>query len=122
MDALLQDFKNAIQKLEEILVAEKNDITRDSAIKRFEICFDLAWKTIKVRARTEGVECYSPRECIKTAFQLKIIDHDERWLSMIEDRNKTTHLYSSDTAEDVYQNLTGYLALYQKLFAALSPK
>lgn len=29
----------------------------DSAIKRFEICFDLAWKSIKYSAKKQGTEC-----------------------------------------------------------------
>jgi len=115
LNPIREDFQNALARFEEILGFEKNDIYRDSAIKRFEICFDLAWKTVKDRARREGLECYSPRECFKTGFQLKLIEHDEGWLKMIDDRNRTAHMYNKEIADDVYQNLPTYLELFRLL-------
>lgn len=115
----LEDFQKAIKKLEEVLGLKKTEITRDSAIKRFELCFDLAWTSIKAYAKNQGVECYSPRECFKTAFQLKLIDYQEGWLKMIDDRNLTTHLYNEKYAEEVYSRLGNYLELFKKLGARL---
>ena len=66
---ITKDFKKTIQNLKEVMNLEKTDVTRDSAIKRFEICFDLAWKAIKIYVKEQGIECYSPRACVKTAFQ-----------------------------------------------------
>lgn len=45
------DFKKAVEKLAEVLKIRETAITRDSAIKRFELCFDLAWKSIKDYAK-----------------------------------------------------------------------
>ena len=42
----LEDFKKAVERLEEVLKLEKTDITRDSAIKRFEIAVDTGWKAL----------------------------------------------------------------------------
>jgi len=119
---LFEDFKKAIVRLEEVLNLEENQINRDSAIKRFELCFDLAWKSIKEFAREQGVECYSPRACFKIAFQLKLIDYDEKWLKMLEDRNLSTHLYSQELADKVYSRLSGYLELFKKLSTNLNEK
>ncbi len=113
---MLGDFKKAIENLEEVLILAKTDIIRDSAIKRFEICYDLAWKAIKNRAKDEGMECFSPRSCVKMAFQLKLIDYDEKWLKMIDDRNLTAHLYKKEYAEQVYSRLKDYLELFKKLY------
>lgn len=41
-ESLIEDFGNALKRFEEILREEKTDIVRDSAIKRFEIVFDLS--------------------------------------------------------------------------------
>lgn len=112
---IFKDFKKAILKLEEVLKLKKTEITRDSAIKRFEICFDLAWKSIKLRAKDEGIECYSPRSCFKTAFELKLIDYDKKWLEMINDRNLTTHLYKEQYANEVYSRIGKYADLFKKL-------
>ena len=107
-DPLLEDFKKAVLKLEEVLNLEKTEVIRDSAIKRFELCFDLAWKCIKSYARKEGVECFSPRSCLKTAFQLKLIKYDDVWLRMLDDCNLTVHIYKEKYAEEVYSILQKY--------------
>lgn len=118
-DSIFQDFGKAINRLEEVLNLPKNDVNRDSAIKRFEICFDLAWKSIKNYARVQGLECYSPRECLKIAFQLKLVDHQPDWLTIIDDRNLTVHLYSEKYAEEVYSRLNQHLKLFQELLFKL---
>jgi nucleotidyltransferase substrate binding protein (TIGR01987 family) len=76
LNKVLEDFRKAVKRLEKVLKFKKTEITRDSAIKRFELCFDLAWKSIKNFAKENGVECYSPRECLKAAFQLRLIEDD----------------------------------------------
>jgi len=117
---ILEDFRRTISRLEEALSLEKTDIVRDSAIKRFEMCFDLAWKNIQIYARNEGVECHSPRGCLKSAFQLNLIDYDERWLEMLEDRNLTVHMYKERYAEEVFARLPKHLDLFKSLAQRLS--
>ena len=116
---ILKDFQKTIERLGEVLKIEETEITRDSAIKRFELCFDLAWKSVKNFARENGMECYSPKECFKVAFQLKLIGHDEEWLEMIKDRNLTTHLYKEEQAEKIYQKLLEYLEMFKNLLEEL---
>ena len=60
MNEVLKDFNQAISALREVLGVEKTKITRDSALLRFQLCFELAWKVIKLHARREGLECFSP--------------------------------------------------------------
>jgi hypothetical protein len=43
----VKEFEKCLTKFEEVLNIEKNDIVRDSAIKRFELCFELSWKVLK---------------------------------------------------------------------------
>ena len=47
-ESLLEDFLHIVERLEEILREQKIDIVRDSAIKRFELAFDLSWKTLSI--------------------------------------------------------------------------
>jgi len=112
---LLEDFKKTIARLEEAISLKKTEIVRDCAIKRFELCFDLAWKCIKSYAREEGIECNSPRSCLKVAFQLNLISHDENWLKMLDDRNLTVHIYKEKYAEQVYSQLSLYAGLLKEL-------
>lgn len=122
MNEIIKDFERAVQKLEEVLSLERNEIIRDSAIKRFELCFDLAWKSIKNFAKMEGLECYSPRECFKIAFQLKLIEYDEKWLEMIGDRNLTVHVYKEEIAEAVYEKLPEYLKMFKNFLRRLKKR
>lgn len=122
MDEILKDFNQVIAALKEVLSVEKTKITRDSALLRFQLCFELAWKAIKVYARAEGTECFSPKSCFQTAFQLGLVDYDEDWLKMIEDRNLVVHLYGEEMADEIYEHLSNYLSLFEKLSAKLGPK
>ncbi|MFH0923149.1 MAG: HI0074 family nucleotidyltransferase substrate-binding subunit [Candidatus Falkowbacteria bacterium] len=119
LNKILKDFNKAIDNLEEVLDLEKDNVTRDSAIKRFELCFDLAWKSIKNYAKIQGIECYSPRGCFKEAYMLKLIEYSEKWMKIVDDRNLCAHLYSEDYADNVYQALDEYVEMFKKLLEKL---
>ena len=53
LEILKGPFKKAVMRLEEILKLPKNDVIRDSAVKRFEFSFDLGWKLMRVYLREE---------------------------------------------------------------------
>lgn len=116
---IFKDFKKAIARLNEVLVLPKSTIVRDSAIKRFELCFDLAWKVIKIYAKEQGFACNSPRTAFELAFKLKWIDHDVAWVGMIGDRNNSVHLYKERFADYLYAKLPHYLELYKGLYERL---
>ena len=119
LNKTIEDFSKMINNLEQSLKQEENEFMRDSAIKRFELCFDLAWKSIKNYAKKQGVECYSPRQCFKEAYQLKLIDYDNQWIKMIDDRNLSTHLYNEDCADGIYDKLGDYLKMFKQLLKKL---
>jgi len=119
---ILKDFQKAIEKLEKVLKLKKTEINRDSAIKRFELCFDLAWKSMKELAKKEGIECYSPRECLRTSFQLKIIDPNKKWFEMLDNRNLTVHLYKEEMADRIYLKLPVYLEILKDLLNKIKQK
>ena len=92
---------------------------RDAAIKRFEFTFEMAWKAIQAQARREALDCLSPRDCFRTAFRLGLVENDERWMRMVEDRNRTSHAYNEKTAQEVYGALSAYSNLFRDLLARL---
>ena len=112
---ILNSFKKSLQRLEEILKAEKTVANRDSAIKRFEFTVELAWKSIQKFLRGEEIICRSPKECLKEAFKFGLVEDDPKWIEMLEDRNLTAHTYNEKTAEDVYNRLHGYLGILNAL-------
>lgn len=115
----IEDLQKATRRLAEVLKMPKTKVNRDSAIKRFELCFDLAWKAIKFYAREHGKECFSPRACFKEAYQLGLIEYEKDWLEILKDRNLTAHLYKESMADQVYSRLSDYLEMFKKLIQSL---
>ena len=81
-----QALASALARLREVLAQPENDVSRDAAIQRFEFCFELAWKAIQERARDEGMDCQSPKSCLKLAFKNSWILDEPAWLAMLVDR------------------------------------
>ena len=118
--SLLKDFDKAVARLDEILQMKKNDVVRDSAIKRFEIVFDLGWKTLKACLEERyNAPCASPRACFREAFSQGLIPHDEFWIDVTSFRNYTVHTYKETLAEKVYAGLPKALEYFQKLLDIL---
>jgi len=116
----LKDFKKAVANLRYALRQKKTEIVRDSAIKRFEIGFDLAWKSIQAYARREGLDCQSPRACLKVAFKLGLINYERKWLKILADRNLAVHTYKEKFAEKLFKRLPDYADLLDRLAVKLS--
>jgi len=112
---VLNSFSESIERLSEILDVPKTVASRDSAIKRFELTFELAWKTAKEHLKDRGILCRSPKDCLMQAFGLGLIKDNPLWLKMLEDRNLSVHTYNEKLADDIYGRLKDYLALFAEL-------
>lgn len=117
--ALFQQFQEAVRRFEDVLKEPKTEFIRDSAIKRFELAFDLSWKTIKAFLEEEGLLCTSPLDCFREAFRQGLLRGHDSWAELVRTRNKTVHTYSAALAEEVYQALPGALAAFQELLTTL---
>lgn len=73
---------------------------RSGVIQAFEFTYEVAWKTFKKAAEYEGKEASSPRDSLKQAYILNIIENDEEqeWINMLKHRNITSHTYKEDLA------------------------
>ena len=118
----LNSFGQSLERLSEISTAPATVANRDSAIKRFELTFELAWKCLKDFLGGKGIVCRSPRDCFEQGFSLGLIADDPSWLKMLEDRNLSVHTYNEKLAEDIYGRLKDYLRLFTSLRAALKTK
>ena len=109
--AISQQFERAVFRLEEVLGLKKDEFMRDSAIKRFEMTFDLSWKTVKAYLEeSKGVPCASPKGCFREAYRQGLLDYDEFWLELMDLRNQALHIYQEELAEQIYQKLPKALA------------
>lgn len=106
----LENFANAVERLKEGILKfnKENDLLRDGLIQRFEFTFELAWKTLKVCFEDEGlIGINSPKAVLREAFSAGLIDNEELWLSMLNDRNSSSHIYSETRAVEICSNIIG---------------
>ena len=121
LDVLRKQYKKAVKRFDEILAEDKNDIVRDSAIKRFEFTFDLSWKIIKAFLEEEkGIKCLSPKECFQQAYAQSLIDYDDFWLKMTDWRNEVVHTYGESFADAFYERLKETLNRFKVLEKSIS--
>jgi len=121
LETQIDQLSKIVERLREVLKQDKNEYMRDSAIKRFELSFDLAWKSIKVfLEERSGIICKSPKSCFREAYKQGLIDYDEFWLKMTDMRNATAHIYQEEIADDIYKNLPEILKYFEKLLEKLS--
>jgi len=98
-------LEKAYQTLEEGLKNADSDLEKDGVIQRFEYTFELLWKTIKIFLFDYGIICKSPKECMKSAFKFGIVENEEAFLDMLEDRNRMSHIYSHEDSIEIFKNI-----------------
>ena len=92
-------------------------------VQAYEMCFELAWKTMKDYLEYNGTEAENPRSVIKEAFAQKIISDGQLWIEMMETRNKTSHTYKEEFAKQTAESiLDNYIPLFDKLQNTLEQK
>ncbi len=113
----LKTLDLALNTLEEILQKPFSLIVRDATIQRFGYTFELAWKLFRKAALIEGIDVGSPRQAIRAMHDVGLLNDIDMWFEMLNDRNRTSHTYSSITAEQVFESARN---LPSKLRAAMS--
>ena len=106
-------------KLLERTIAIKNlsEAEKGGVIQFYEVCFELAWKTMKDYLENEGYEVKSPRGVIKQAFQMGLIEEGELWIAALEDRNLTSHIYDEMLINQIVEKIQGTnFVLLKKLY------
>ncbi len=116
----LRSFQSAIDRLDASLAQPKTEWTRDSAIQRFEVTFELAWKAVAAAAQAQGVDARSPREAFRRACALGWIGEEDVWLCMLDDRSRTTHTYHEAIAEEIFERLQAYANVLRTLGETLA--
>jgi len=116
----LENFGKALKQLREfVAMPVMNDRDRAGIIQAFEFTFEQCWKTFQKIAAEEGIAAASPRQSLLAAVQLQLIGatDEETWLGMLQDRNRTSHLYEDSVAREIAHNVVErYLPLFVAAF------
>ena len=103
------NFSRACALLSEISDYELEStlpIIREGFIQRFEIAFDLAWKTLKDYMTFLGHDLQpSPRPVLKEAFAVNIIKDGQTFIEMLDARNLMSHKYDEETFNTIFKQI-----------------
>jgi len=97
-----QNFDRAVALLREPIerdVTTLSDLEKEGTIQRFELAFELAWKTLKDYLEHEGrtIAPITPRSVIKEAFAARVVRDGQVWIDMLDQRNLLSHTYDAAT-------------------------
>ena len=121
----LQNFGKAFNHLKSAIQINNPDIVQKAGIIQFfEMSFELAWNTMKDYLQDQGYpDIKSPKESIKKAFEIGLIDNGHQWLKILEDRNLTSHAYDEITATEIALLIRRtYFPLFEQLITTLQAK
>jgi len=114
------NFNKALKKLEEAVKRIKkdypidkegnidedkflDDILKEGLIQRFEYTHELAWNVMKDFLSNAGnTNIFGSKDATREAFASGLIQDGELWMDMIKSRNKTSHTYNEETADDIF--------------------
>ena len=112
------NFEKAYKLLERtVAIEDPSEAEKGGIIQFYEVCFELSWKLMKDYLESEGYIVKSPRQAIKQAYQSDIIQQGELWLSALEDRNLTSHIYDEETTNLIVDKIKNdYAKLLNDLY------
>lgn len=98
------NYRKALQQLGEgVDLARSRELSRlekQGFIRGFEYTYELAWNLLRDYLRWQGsTSVTGSRDAIREAFSAGLVDDGERWMQMLQDRNRTSHTYNEETAE-----------------------
>jgi nucleotidyltransferase substrate binding protein (TIGR01987 family) len=101
----IKKLEDAFNRLKEGADSAADELDKDGVIQRFEFTFELLWKTLKLFLDDQGILTKSPKETIQEAFRFELIKNEEMFLEMLEDRNRTPHIYNQLDSEKIYERI-----------------
>jgi len=118
-------LQNRLDRLKEAL--NDNDLPQkyvvDVVVQRFEFSIELFWKVLKRILLIEKIDVVTPRQIMQQAYQARIIEDEQIWLSMLDARNATSHIYGEDEAYKIYVNVRDdYYSVMRKTYDKLVQK
>lgn len=90
------------------------ELIKEGLIQRFEYTHELAWNVMKDYAFFQGNSTIGgSRDATREAFKLQIIQNADIWMDMIQSRNKTSHTYNEEIANEIFSKIiSDYFQLF----------
>ncbi len=100
------------------------ELIQEGLIQRFEYTHELAWNVMKDYAEYQGNSSLGgSRDSTREAFKLQLIFDGDLWMDMIASRNKTSHTYNEEIADEIYRKIiTAYFPLFESFRVIMQNK
>jgi nucleotidyltransferase substrate binding protein (TIGR01987 family) len=138
----ISSLRNAVAAFERIAAvyrreaetAPDNDAISDTLeglraglIQAFEFTYELSWKYMKrwlgYNLNPEAVRGIIPRrELFRLAAEGGLITDVTKWFNFHEDRNRTSHIYDEEVADEVHNSALDFLPYAQDFLSRLEQR
>lgn len=121
----LDNARQALARLQEVLDRPVDDVVRDSAILRFTLATETVWKAarsvIADRMGAERLTSASPKAMVRESQIAGFLTEEqaEVAIEMMNDRNLTVHTYDEDKANELFSRLPSHAALIEAWISAM---
>ena len=112
------NYRKALENLEKASIQDSyNELERQGFIKDFELCHELAWKTLQDLLRERGYDDIAgPKPVMRQAFFDGLISDGELWGALHEARNLAAHTYDLERAILLEKEIKAqFLAAFRQL-------
>ncbi len=122
------NFKKALSQLEKAIIIQNerdlSELEKQGLIQAFEFTHELAWNTLKDFFEYQGnTSITGSRDATREAFNKGLIQNGEGWMDMIRSRNKSSHTYNEEVAEEIVFHITEtYYPLFTELKTTLEKR
>lgn len=114
----LSDALKALERVVALPVDQERSVI-DATTQRFKIAIELFWKFLKLILESKDVLVSYPRDVLKEAYSGGLIEDENLWLSMLKDRNMSSHTYNQELADDIYLRIKQYVPSLKEAFEKL---
>lgn len=126
----LENFRNALSELESAITLRRNrQLSRLEAlglIHAFEVTYELGWNLLRDYLSYEGAnDLEGSRSTIREAVTRGLLTETEgrTWMEMLQNRNRTSHLYDEETVRAIEQAVAEqYLTAFNSLRSTMTTR
>ncbi len=122
----LSNLSRALNQLESAVDLSKqrklSDLEKQGLIQAFEFTHELSWNVMKDYFSYQGSAelITGSRDATREAFHRGLIQNGDDWMEMIKSRNKTSHTYDLNVAEEITDKiLKTYFSLLKSFYETM---
>ena len=102
----LKAFQMLVEAVDLARSRELSKLEQQGLIHSFEFTHELAWNVLKDYLDDKGITgLIGSKDTTRMAFRNGMIEQGDDWMKMIEARNKTSHTYNHNIAQEVVDDI-----------------